>query len=77
MKFAKKDGICYTYIDNFYAAVVELVDTLDSKSDVPMDVPVQVRPAVPQNERVSLGARLLFLPKNGRDKAYPSAFKST
>ena len=50
MKFAKKDGICYTYIDNFYAAVVELVDTLDSKSDVHMDVPVQVRPAVPQNE---------------------------
>ena len=30
-----------------YAAVVELVDTLDSKSDVQYDVPVQVRLAVP------------------------------
>jgi hypothetical protein len=31
----------------FCAAMVELVDTLDSKSDVLRDVPVQVRLAVP------------------------------
>lgn len=30
------------------AAMVELVDTLDSKSGVPWDVPVQVRLAVPK-----------------------------
>ena len=30
------------------AAVVELVDTLDSKSCVLSDVPVQVRPAAPE-----------------------------
>ena len=34
-------------IDLTRAAVVELVDTSDSKYDVHSDVPVQVRPAVP------------------------------
>ena len=34
-------------IDLTHAAVVELVDTSDSKSDVHSDVPGQVRPAVP------------------------------
>lgn len=33
------------------AAVVELVDTLDSKSDVHLDVPVQVRLAVPESNK--------------------------
>lgn len=35
-------------IDLTHAAVVELVDTLDSKSDERMLVPVRVRLAVPQ-----------------------------
>lgn len=43
------------------AAVAELVDALDSKSCVHLDVPVQVRPAVPAIKKILLRCRSHFL----------------